>query len=192
LNRQPAPVFLDRDGTLIEEKNYLSDPDEVLLEAGVIEGLSLLQARKHPLVVLSNQSGVGRGFFTSGDAIRVNARVSELLQAGGVDILAWYICPHVEADACECRKPLPGMATAAARDLNLELTGSFVIGDKRSDLELADAIGGVGILLTTGHGREVIDWARQGARPIFDGMRGAAEFVCSYDEHASNSDTLVQ
>lgn len=179
---QRATVFLDRDGTLIEEKHYLSDPSAVRLEDGVVEGLSMLQERGHPLVVLSNQSGIGRGLFTEGDAKRVNARVADLLQSAGVDVLAWYMCPHVEADDCDCRKPLPGMAVAASREWNLALPGSFVIGDKRSDLELADAIGGVGILVTTGHGADALEWARCGMRPVFRSMRDAADYICGYDD----------
>ncbi len=184
----PAPVFLDRDGTIIEERHYLKDPAGVCLEVGVIEGLSMLQAQGHPLIVLSNQSGVGRGMFTETDAIRVNARVAELLGAAGIHVLAWYLCPHVETDVCDCRKPLPGMALTAARDWDLTLPGSFVIGDKRSDLELADAIGAVGVLVTTGHGRDAIDWAQRGSRPIFGNMRDAAAYVCGYDVSAAGSD----
>ena len=183
-----APVFLDRDGTLIEEKHYLKDPAGVRLEVGAIEGLSMLREQGHPLIVLSNQSGIGRGLFTERDAIKVNARVAELLGAVGIHILAWYFCPHVETDGCDCRKPLPGLALAAAREWNLTLPGSFVIGDKRSDLELADAIGGVGVLVTTGHGRDAIDWALRGARPVFGSMRDAAAYVCGYDASAAGSD----
>jgi histidinol-phosphate phosphatase family protein len=171
------PVFLDRDGTLIVEKNYLSDPDAVRMEEGVVEGLALLRRHGHPLIVLSNQSGIGRGMFNERDAQRVNARVAEILRAQGVEILAWYLCPHAPEAMCACRKPSAGMALAASRDWNLELPGSYVIGDKRSDLELADAIGGRGILVTTGHGRDAVDWARAHARPLFDSLQGAADYI---------------
>jgi D-glycero-D-manno-heptose 1,7-bisphosphate phosphatase len=170
-------VFLDRDGTLIVERRYLSDPAQVALEAGVVEGLSRLQRRGHPLIVLSNQSGIGRGMFTERDAQRVNERAAALLRQRGIEILAWYLCPHAPDAACDCRKPLPGMPLNASRDWQLELAGSFVIGDKQCDLELADAIGGTGILVTTGHGRDALDWARQGSRPVVDGLRGAADYI---------------
>jgi histidinol-phosphate phosphatase family protein len=179
--RRAPPVFLDRDGTLIVEKHYLSDPQEVHIEDGVVEGLSMLMALGHPLIVLSNQSGIGRGMFGASDARRVNARVEEILRAQGVTIMAWYVCPHAPDSPCVCRKPLPGMALEAAREWGLELPGAFVIGDKRSDLELADAIGGTGILLTTGHGRKAAGWARAQSRPVFEDLRGAAAYISQLD-----------
>jgi D-glycero-D-manno-heptose 1,7-bisphosphate phosphatase len=181
----PAPpVFLDRDGTLIVEKDYLSDPDGVRIEEGVIEGLAMLMGRGHPLIVLSNQSGVGRGLFKESDAQRVNARIADMLRLRGIEIMAWYFCPHAPESRCSCRKPLPGMAVAASRDWNLGLPGSYVIGDKRSDLELADAIDATGILVTTGYGRQFVDWAREHARPVFDDLRGAAGYIAGLDAKA--------
>ena len=104
MNHAPTPpVFLDRDGTLIVEMNYLSDPDEVRIEEGVLEGLTLLEAQGHPLIVLSNQSGIGRGLFTEADARRVNARADALLRRHGIDISGWYLCPHLPEDSCACR-----------------------------------------------------------------------------------------
>jgi D-glycero-D-manno-heptose 1,7-bisphosphate phosphatase len=183
-SRPAPPVFLDRDGTLIVEMDYLSDPAGVTLEGGVVEGLALLQARGHPLIVLSNQSGIGRGFFTVRDAERVNVRVAELLNARGIGILGWYMCPHAPEAGCDCRKPLPGMARAASRELNLELAGSFMVGDKRADLELADAIGATGILVASGHGQSAVVWARGQGRPVFDDFKGAAAYIA-----ASGSET---
>jgi len=178
MSERPAPpVFLDRDGTLIVDQHYLSDPQQVALEDGVGDALARLQQQGHPLIVLSNQSGIGRGMFTERDAQRVNARVAELLGGFGIEILAWYMCPHAPDVACDCRKPLPGMALEAARDWKLELTGCYLIGDKQCDLELADAVGGTGILVTTGHGREAVAWATAGARPVFDGLCGAADYI---------------
>jgi len=174
-----APVFLDRDGTLIVEKEYLSDPRHVSLEDTVVEGLSILSGHGHPLIVVTNQSGIGRGKFTDADARRVNARVDSMLRDQGITILAWYLCPHAPGVECDCRKPLPGMALAAAQDWSLQLAGCFVVGDKRADVELADAIGGTGILLTTGHGRDHLQWARDGARPVFNRFREAASFIVS-------------
>lgn len=183
--QRAPPVFLDRDGTLVVEMGYMSDPNLVRMEEGVVAGLRVLAARGHPLVVLSNQSGIGRGMFTGEDAQRVNARLAAMLRDHDVEIMAWYLCPHAPKTTCACRKPLPGMAIAAARDWQLELTGSYVIGDKRTDLELADAVGGTGILLTTGHGREYAEWARGDARPVFDNLRAAADFIVSSGAEAA-------
>lgn len=171
------PVFLDRDGTLIVERHYLSDPDQVRLETGVVDGLTALQQRGHALIVLSNQSGIGRGMFTESDVQRVNARVAEMLRGCGIEILAWYICPHAPEAKCACRKPLAGMALAAACEWHLELAGSYVIGDKQADLELADAIGATGILVTTGQGAGARAWAGAHACPVFDSIRGAADYI---------------
>jgi histidinol-phosphate phosphatase family protein len=170
-------VFLDRDGTLIVEKEYLSDPAQVSLENGVVQGLAMLQAHGHALIVLSNQSGIGRGLYPEDDAHRVNARAAGLLRGFGIEILAWYICPHAPEALCSCRKPSAGMALAASRDWNLRLADSYVIGDQRTDLELADAIGGRGILLTTGHGADSAAWAAAQERPVFGSLLGAAEFI---------------
>jgi histidinol-phosphate phosphatase family protein len=182
--RRAPPVFLDRDGTLIVEKNYLSDPAGVSLEEGVLEGLALLQSRGHPLVVLSNQSGIGRGFFDESAAQRVNVRVAELLRTRSIDILGWYICPHAPEAGCDCRKPLPGMALAAARDLELQLAGSFVVGDRRADLELADAIGATGILVASGYGLSAVEWARGEGRPVFHDFKAAADYIAAQGNEA--------
>lgn len=171
------PVFLDRDGTLIVERHYLSDPEGVRLERGVVEGLTRLRQLGHALIVLSNQSGIGRGIFEASAAHRVNARIADRLREHGIEILAWYMCPHAPEAMCSCRKPSAGMALAAAREWSLELEGSYVIGDKHTDLELADSIGATGILVTTGHGAESVAWASRHSVPIFDSMRDAAEYI---------------
>ncbi len=173
-------VFLDRDGTLIVEKEYLCDPDQVEIEGGVLEGLATLRESGHPLIVVSNQSGIGRGMFAQSDAQRVNERIGVILGREGIEILAWYLCPHAPESGCACRKPAPGMALAAAGEWNITLAGSYVVGDKQCDLELADAIGATGVLVTTGHGRDAQDWARGQGRPVFDGLRGAARYIAEH------------
>jgi len=110
-------VFLDRDGTIIVEREYLSDPGLVALEHGAVAGLSRLSAAGFVLVVLTNQSGIARGYFDLAAAERVNARVAELLAEAGVPIAGWYICPHADCDGCDCRKPAPGLALTAQRAL---------------------------------------------------------------------------
>jgi D-glycero-D-manno-heptose 1,7-bisphosphate phosphatase len=162
---------------LIVEKGYLRNPDQVVLEKTVIEGLSMLQEHGYPLVVVSNQSGIGRGLLTAAEAQAVNDRVDSLLREQGIRILAWYLCPHEPDSHCACRKPLPGMVLEASRDWGLELGGCFVVGDKQADVELADAVGGCGVLLTTGHGDEHLAWARGNARPVFEEFRDAARFI---------------
>lgn len=163
MSGRPA-VLLDRDGTIIVERDYLSDPALVELETGAAEGLRALAEAGWVLAVLTNQSGIGRGYFDRSAAEAVNARVAELLVDEGVSIAGWYLCPHAPAEDCDCRKPCPGMARQAAAELGLDLARSWVIGDKSSDVGLADAIRARAILVTTGHGRT--DEAAMRARGI--------------------------
>ena len=150
-----AGILLDRDGTIIVDRGYLADPAGVELERGAREGMRALAALRLPMAVVSNQSGVGRGLFSAAAVDAVNTRVAAVLSEAGVVIDAWYHCPHAPDETCDCRKPLPGMALAAARDLGLDLARSFVIGDKSADLGLARAVGATGILVRTGEGAAV-------------------------------------
>lgn len=170
-----AAVLLDRDGTVIVEKNYLSDPDQVALEKNAVNGLRLLAGAGFALVIVSNQSGIGRGYFTAQDADRVNRRMQELLAQQGVALAGIYICPHAPDTPCACRKPAPGMALQAAADLGLDLARSFVIGDKRADLGLASAVAATGILVLTGHAAdEDADWARAHGHSVAPDLQQAA------------------
>lgn len=173
-------IFLDRDGTIIVEKNYLGDPDQVVLLDGAVEGLRAMSRHSLPLVVVSNQSGVGRGYFSVDQARAVERRLDELLAREGVAIAGWYMCPHAPDENCSCRKPLPGMINAAVRDLDLDPARSFVIGDKRSDIDLASAVGAAGILVTTGHGYQDVDYARSLPAPVCRDLIEAAEEVARH------------
>jgi D-glycero-D-manno-heptose 1,7-bisphosphate phosphatase len=153
-------IFLDRDGTIIEEKNYLSDPDQVVLLDGAVAGLRALSRHALPLVVISNQSGIGRGYFSLDQAEAVRVRLEVLLAREGIEMAGWFMCPHAPEALCSCRKPLPGMIEAAAQQLHLAPADSFVIGDKRCDIDLAQAVGAKGILVTTGHGAGDADYAQ--------------------------------
>lgn len=159
---QRKAVFLDRDGTLIVERNYLGDPAGVALLEGVPQALKQLSDAGFLLVMVTNQSGVARGFFTMDDVVRVNGRVEELLEREGVRLDAVYICPHYErgsvpeyAVSCNCRKPRPGMALAAAKDWDLDLSSSYMIGDKPADVSFGRNFGArESYLVRTGHGAE--------------------------------------
>ncbi len=148
-----AAVFLDRDGTVIVEKHYLHDPAGVELLPGVVAGLRRMAGLGLRLVLVSNQSGVGRGYFGREDVERVNGRLVELLAAQGLRLDALYLCPHAPTEACDCRKPLPGLITRASRELGLNPAASFVIGDKLCDVDLGLAVQATTILVTTGYGK---------------------------------------
>jgi D-glycero-D-manno-heptose 1,7-bisphosphate phosphatase len=147
-----AAVFLDRDGTVIKDKHYLNDPAGVELLPDAAEGLRRMRALGLRLVLVSNQSGVGRGYFTRGNVERVQGRLVELLEEEGVRLDALYICPHAPNEECACRKPLPGMIERACQELGLDARRSFVIGDKPCDVDLGLAVQATTFLVTTGQG----------------------------------------
>ena len=143
-----AAVFLDRDGTLIEDTGYLSDPASVRILAGAVEALRLLQALGLPLVVVSNQSGLGRGLISAHQAATVHARFVELFERAGIVFDLVLYCPHHPDAGCDCRKPSPGLLLQAEDELALDLSRSFMIGDKLSDADSGRRAGVSSILLT--------------------------------------------
>lgn len=174
-------AFLDRDGTIIVDKHYLSDPGHVELENGAADGMRALAAAGYALVVVSNQSGIGRGLLTREQVEAVNARCDYLLRQQGVVVEGWYLCPHAPEQDCGCRKPAVGLALEAGRDLELDLGRAIVIGDKRSDVELGLALGVTGILVATGHGMRDLEWARAAGIPNFADLGQAAAWVVAQD-----------
>jgi histidinol-phosphate phosphatase family protein len=142
-------LFLDRDGTLIVDVGYPRSADDVQLIPGAAEALRTLQNR-YALVVISNQSGIARGIITPEQAAAVHDRFTQLFAAEGVQFTGSYYCPHGPDDGCRCRKPAPGLLLDAARDLDLDLAASVMIGDKPSDLEAGRAAGCRASLLASG------------------------------------------
>ena len=141
-----SATFLDRDGTIIEDKGFLDDPRGVAILPTVVDALRLLREHGFATVVVSNQSGVARGYFGD-DAVRaVNAEIARQLAADGVSIDGWYWCSHY-GEECECRKPAPGLVHRAVEEHGLSLAGGAAVGDRGSDVALAHAVGLPGILL---------------------------------------------
>lgn len=147
-------VALDRDGTIIEERPYLSDPEQVVLLPRAAQGLRALQALGFRLVLVANQSGVGRGYFSLEDVQRVNQRLFQLLAREGVTLNGAYICPHLPWAGCPCRKPATGLLEQAARELGARPSEAFVIGDKGCDIEMGQRAGASTLLVRTGWGRQ--------------------------------------
>lgn len=145
-------VLLDRDGTLIVEKNYLADPAGVELIPGAREALLRLRDGGWATAVISNQSGVGRGYFTREDVERVHARVLELLGPAAGAIAGFYYCPHAPEDRCGCRKPATGLVVRAAAELGFDPEQAWVVGDKAADVELGRNCGARTVLVRTGYG----------------------------------------
>ncbi len=149
MNLQPA-IFLDRDGTLMEEVGYCADPAQVRVFPGVPVALERLRDAGYLLILITNQSGIGRGYFTE-DAYRaVEAEFERQILPARLD--AVYFCP--DSTPSERRKPSPGMLQEAARDYEIDLSCSYMIGDKSSDIEAGQAAGCRTILVQTGYGRE--------------------------------------
>jgi D-glycero-D-manno-heptose 1,7-bisphosphate phosphatase len=147
-----AGFFVDRDGTLIDERHHLADPDGVALLPGVAEALRTVRSAGHPVVVISNQAGVGRGLFTEAHVHRVMARLRQLLRVAGVELDAIRFCPHAPDGGCDCRKPGTRLLHQAAEDLRLSLPDSAMVGDKWIDVEAGQAARAAGVLVRTGHG----------------------------------------
>ena len=148
MNRLPSAVFLDRDGTIIEDAHYLSDPDRVRLLPGAGDAIARINATLVPVIVVTNQSGIGRGMFTLEDHEMVSRRLDELLAEHGARIDASYHCPHAPEDRCDCRKPGLELFRQAARDnANIELSRALYIGDRMRDVEPGLLLGGEGVLV---------------------------------------------
>ena len=157
----PAAVFLDRDGTLIEEVGYLDRVERVQLFPWSVAAIHALNAAGIPIVLITNQSGVARGFFTEAVVDEVHRHIAGLLGAGGAHIDAYYYCPHHRdgkmaqyAIQCDCRKPGRGLVDRAAQELGVDPAQSFTVGDRWLDVALARNIGGRGVLVRTGYGAD--------------------------------------
>ena len=145
-------ALLDRDGTIIVEKGFPKDPDEVELIPGSAAAIRRLRSLGLRAVVVSNQSGIGRGFLTPDDVERVNARLLELLAAEGTTLDAIFYCPHAPGDGCACRKPQRTLPDRAAAAFGADLARSFFVGDKKDDVDAGRNVGATTFLVRTGYG----------------------------------------
>src|SRR4051812_970361 len=145
---RPA-VFLDRDGTIIRDTEYLRDPEQVELLTGAAGAIKLLNQAGYPVIVVTNQSGIARGLLTEQDYERVRMRVDKLVAAEGARIDATYHCPHLPelSGPCDCRKPGTLLYERAAAEHDLDPKRSWFVGDRRRDVAAADKLGGKGIQL---------------------------------------------
>jgi D-glycero-D-manno-heptose 1,7-bisphosphate phosphatase len=139
-------IFLDRYGTLMKDVPFLYDLEKVELLPGV-ENLKRLQDIGYKLVIVTNQQGIGLGYFPKEDFYEVNSRLFSLLSAHGLKISKVYYCPHSEADECDCRKPRTGMFKRAKKEMNVDFSKSYMIGDRETDMKAAKLAGVKGLLL---------------------------------------------
>ena len=170
-------VILDRDGTIIVECNYLSDPNQVELIPGVAKSLRDLARMGCGLVVVTNQSGVGRGYFESDQLELIHERLNQLLDAEGVHLQAIYVCTHTPEDHCPCRKPNTGLLELAALELNFDPKTCFVVGDKVSDIEMGRRVGATTILVRTGYGSQSTAQGSAVPNHVVEGLWEASEVI---------------
>jgi D-glycero-D-manno-heptose 1,7-bisphosphate phosphatase len=140
-------VVLDRDGTIVVDRHYLADPDDLELAPGAAVGLRRMSAMGFRLVVITNQSGIARGFFSLSRLEEIHQRLQQMLDAIGVDLNGIYFCPHGPTDGCECRKPKLGLMQQASRELGFDMSRSIVIGDQVSDVEFGQRAGALTMLI---------------------------------------------
>jgi D-glycero-D-manno-heptose 1,7-bisphosphate phosphatase len=184
-SNKPA-VFLDRDGTLLEEAGYLDRLERLVFFPYAVDAVRLLNRAGFPVVVVTNQAGIARGIFKEPFVAEAHRHITERLAAGGARIDAFYYCPHhpdavIEAlrQDCDCRKPKPGMLSRAAADLDLALDRSFVVGDRWHDLEAGQRVGARTLLVRTGYGRTEEASPKPGLQPsaIVDNLMEAVAWI---------------
>ena len=177
-------VFLDRDGTLNEDTGYIKSPDELTLLPGVGAALARLKHAGVRLVVVTNQSGLGRGYFDGKDLDAIHSKLRLLLAEDKVALDGLYFCPHHPDDRCNCRKPAPGMIDRAVAELKVDLGRAYVIGDSARDIELAKQVGAQSLLVLTGpSGRETLaDLTDRGLAPdhVADALPQAVEWILAH------------
>ena len=191
MNARPA-VFLDRDGTINVEVNYLHRPADLELIPGVPQAIGRLNAAGLPVIVVTNQAGIARGYYTVTDLLALHDYLNALLAEYGARIDAFYYCPHHPkfTQACACRKPLPGMLLAAAADHHLDLSRSSLVGDAAGDIGAGYAAGCRTILVRTGYGTELERmWdGRTGEmwpEVVVDALPDAVDYILKQDKGAS-------
>jgi D-glycero-D-manno-heptose 1,7-bisphosphate phosphatase len=179
-------IFLDRDGVLIENKpDYVRDWSQVEIYPGAVRALSLSAIKAYKVVIVTNQSAVGRGLISRETADEINQRLVDHIRHYGGQMDAVYMCPHGPEDGCACRKPKPGLLLQAAKELSLDLSRSWMIGDAWSDV-LAGQSAGVrlAILLKTGRGREQLLQSRPetlAKHLILDDLFSALDIIFTID-----------
>jgi D-glycero-D-manno-heptose 1,7-bisphosphate phosphatase len=173
-------VFIDRDGTINEEKEYLYRSDEFVFIPGVPQAIRMFNEAGFLVIVVTNQSGVARGYYTEEDVLQLHRHIASLLEHQGAHVDAWYFCPHHPSGRgsyalpCRCRKPQPGMLMEAAVHFGIDLESSIMIGDKVIDLQAGDAAGCRSVLVRTGYGLREETNCRSGV-DVYDNLLAAAE-----------------
>jgi D-glycero-D-manno-heptose 1,7-bisphosphate phosphatase len=174
MRRGRIAVFLDRDGVInADSPDFIKSWDEFKFLPGTLEALAVLSRTTYAIVIVTNQSGLGRGLLTEDTLRDMHNRMLDRIGAAGGRIDAIYYCPHCPGEGCECRKPLPGLFLRAAAEMNIDLSGSWMIGDSARDVQAASAAGVKPILLGS---RSVRKSAEAGCRFVAN-LREAVEII---------------
>jgi D-glycero-D-manno-heptose 1,7-bisphosphate phosphatase len=168
-------VLIDRDGTINVEKHYLSDPADLVLIDGVGAAIRRLNDAGYGVAVITNQSGIARGYFDMTRLDAIHARLADLLAAEGASVDGIYLCPHGPDDDCGCRKPLPGMVQQAVAEHGFDPGQAFMVGDKEVDIGLGHAVGATTFLVRTGYGKKYE--ATTKADHVVDDLGGAVDLI---------------
>jgi D-glycero-D-manno-heptose 1,7-bisphosphate phosphatase len=173
-------VLIDRDGTVNVEKNYLSNPEDLELIPSAGPAMRRLQMAGWGTCLMTNQSGIARGYFDMEQLLKVHQRLLDLLGVYGAKIDGIYFCPHAPEDECNCRKPLPGMVDQAVSAHGFDPRQAWVIGDKENDVELGRAVGATTILVRTGYGKDYE--SRTKADYVADDLGAAINLILERNE----------
>ena len=187
---QPA-IFIDRDGVIIENReNYVRSWSDVEILPKAVEALRLASASQYKIVIITNQSGIGKGLIPPETARQINRRLLKIIANGGGRIDGVYVCPHTPDDHCACRKPKPGLLLTAAMDLAIELSQSIMIGDALSDIQAGQQAGvAASILVLTGRGAEQSRLPAASSLPRFEicpSLFSAITLLLDGEKHPSN------
>ena len=170
-------VILDRDGTINVEREYLSHPSQLELLPGVVSGLRRFRKLGFGLVVVTNQSGLGRGYFNEAQLALIHQKLAKMLAENGVHLDGLYLCPHRPDENCPCRKPRTALVEKAALEHRFHPSEAFVIGDKLIDIELGKNVGATTLLVRTGYGAQVALTAVPAWDYVVDDLAQAASLI---------------
>ncbi|NYT46670.1 MAG: D-glycero-beta-D-manno-heptose 1,7-bisphosphate 7-phosphatase [Candidatus Methanofishera endochildressiae] len=177
---QPKYVLLDRDGVINHDSDaFIKSPDEWLPIDGSLEAIALLNKNDYQVIVITNQSGVGRGHYSDATLTDIHLKMSRMVNTAGGEISHIYYCPHLPDAGCLCRKPKPGMLLQFSKDANVALDDIYFIGDSLRDLEAGIAAGATPLLVKTGNGAATLASSPDLNVPTFENLYDAATYILS-------------
>lgn len=173
-----AYVLLDRDGVInYDSDHYIKSPDEWEPIPGSLEAIALFNKHGYKVIVITNQSGIGRGFYDEETLTEIHKKMHQLAEKNGGKIDAVFYCPHAPNDNCQCRKPKPGLLNTFATEKKISLKNIYFIGDKLDDIHAAEAAGAIPILVKTGKGIRTLNKNPEINHPVFENLYDAAKFI---------------